>query len=539
MRLPRAAGVLLHPTSLPGRHGIGDLGAEAHAFVDFLAATGQRWWQILPLGPTGYGNSPYQSTSSFAGNHLLINIDDLARRGWLTPEAVLREARSPSDHVDFDAASVLKAGSLRLAYEGFKAQDDDPKFEEFITANSGWLDDFVFYQALKDMHAGDPWYQWEPELVERKPAAMAAWRARLAEGIRYHEFVQYAFEIQWQELRAACQVQGLMLIGDLPIFVAHDSADVWANPELFYLDKAGQPLIVAGVPPDYFSETGQLWGNPLYRWDAHAADDYAWWAARLRFLLGRVDIVRIDHFRGFEAYWEIPAGSTTAASGRWVEGPASKFFDAMRRRLGNLPLIAEDLGVITPGVEALRDEFSLPGMRVLQFGFGTDSGLEKHLPHRFLPHCVVYTGTHDNDTTKGWFTSTDVATTQSWEEIQAERAYARRYIDTNGDEIHWDLIRLAFSSVADTAVIPLQDILGLDSRARMNLPGKAEGNWLWRFQHGQLDRQAQDRYAELTALYSRWNGALPAEWNPRCRPRNLGHSPAAESVAANVTQTAP
>jgi 4-alpha-glucanotransferase len=539
MRLPRAAGVLLHPTSLPGRHGIGDLGAEAHAFVDFLAATGQRWWQILPLGPTGYGNSPYQSTSSFAGNHLLINIDDLARRGWLTPEAVLREARSPSDHVDFDAASVLKAGSLRLAYEGFKAQDDDPKFEEFIAANSGWLDDFVFYQALKDVHAGRPWYEWEPALVERKPAAMAAWRARLTEGIRYHEFVQYAFEIQWQELRADCQRQGLMLIGDLPIFVAHDSADVWANPELFYLDKGGQPLIVAGVPPDYFSETGQLWGNPLYRWDAHAADDYAWWAARLRFLLGRVDIVRIDHFRGFEAYWEIPAGSTTAASGRWVEGPASKFFDAMRRRLGNLPLIAEDLGVITPGVEALRDEFSLPGMRVLQFGFGTDSGLEKHLPHRFLPHCVVYTGTHDNDTTKGWFTSTDVATTQTWEEIQAERAYARRYIDTDGDEIHWDLIRLAFSSVADTAIIPLQDILGLDSRARMKLPGTAEGNWLWRFQHGQLDRQAQDRYAELTALYSRWNGALPAEWNPRCRPQNLGHSPAAESVAANVTQTAP
>ena len=539
MRLPRAAGVLLHPTSLPGHHGIGDLGAEAHAFVDFLAATGQRWWQILPLGPTGYGNSPYQSTSSFAGNHLLINIDDLARRGWLTPEAVLREARSPSDHVDFDAVTVLKAGSLRLAYNGFKAQDDDPKFEEFIAANSGWLDDFVFYQALKDVHAGHPWYQWEPELVEREPAAMAAWRDRLTEGIRYHEFVQYAFEVQWQELRAACQRQGVMLIGDLPIFVAHDSADVWANPELFYLDKGGQPLIVAGVPPDYFSETGQLWGNPLYRWDAHAADDYAWWATRLRFLLGRVDIIRIDHFRGFEAYWEIPASSPTAAAGKWVLGPGSKFFDAMRRRLGNLPLIAEDLGVITPGVEALRDEFSLPGMRVLQFAFGSESGADKHLPCRFLPHCVAYTGTHDNDTTKGWFTSTDVATTQSWEEIQAERAYARRYIDTDGREIHWDMIRLAFSSVADTAVIPLQDILGFDNRARMNLPGKAEGNWKWRFQKGQLDRQALDRYAELTALYSRWNGTPPAEWSPRSRPQNLGDSPAAESVLAKVTQTAP
>jgi 4-alpha-glucanotransferase len=539
MRLPRASGVLLHPTSLPGRHGIGDLGAEAHAFVDFLAATGQRWWQILPLGPTGYGNSPYQSTSSFAGNALLIDVDDLARRGWLAPQTILHDARLPIDHVDFDAVTALKEGSLRLAYDGFKAQGDDPKFDEFITANSGWLDDFVIYQALKDVHAGHPWYQWEPELVEREPAAMAAWRVRLAEGIRYHEFVQYAFEIQWQALRAACQQHGLMLIGDLPIFVAHDSADVWANPELFYLDKGGQPLVVAGVPPDYFSETGQLWGNPLYRWDAHAADDYAWWAARLRFLLGRVDIVRIDHFRGFEAYWEIPAGSTTAADGKWVDGPASKFFEALRRRLGSLPLIAEDLGLITPGVEALRDEFSLPGMRVLQFGFGPDSGSEKHLPHRFLPHCVVYTGTHDNDTTKGWFTSTDVATTQSWEEIDAERAYARRYMDTDGEEIHCDMIRLAFSSVADTAVIPLQDILGLDSRARMNLPGKAEGNWQWRFQKGQLDRQAQDRYAELTALYTRWNGALPAEWNPRSRPQNRDPSSAAGSAPVNVTQTAP
>jgi 4-alpha-glucanotransferase len=539
MRLPRAAGVLLHPTSLPGRHGIGDLGVEAHAFVDFLGATGQRWWQILPLGPTGYGNSPYQSTSSFAGNALLIDIDDLARRGWLAPEEIPHDARLPIDHVDFDAVTVLKEASLRLAYDGFRAKGDDPKFEEFIAANSGWLDEFVFYQALKDVHAGQPWYEWEPELVERAPAAMADWRERLAEGIRYHEFVQYAFEIQWQELRAACQRQGLMVIGDLPIFVAHDSADVWANPDLFYLDKRGQPLVVAGVPPDYFSETGQLWGNPLYRWDAHAADDYSWWAARLRFLLGRVDIVRIDHFRGFEAYWEIPAGSTTAADGKWIEGPASKFFDAMRRRLGNLPLIAEDLGLITPGVEALRDEFSLPGMRVLQFGFGPDSGSEKHLPHRFVPHCVVYTGTHDNDTTKGWFTSTDVATTQTWEEIESERAYARRYLDSPGNEIHWDMIRLAFSSVADTAVIPLQDILGLDSRARMNLPGKAEGNWLWRFKKGQLDRQAHDRYAELTALYSRWNGALPAEWNPRSRPQNLGPSPRTSSAPANVTQTAP
>ena len=317
----------------------------------------------------------------------------------------------------------------------------------------------------------------------------------------------------------------------MPIFVAHDSADVWANPELFYLDNRGQPLVVAGVPPDYFSETGQLWGNPLYNWEVHAADDYAWWAARLRFLLSRVDIVRIDHFRGFEAYWEVPAGSETAASGRWVAGPASPFFEALRRRLGNLPLIAEDLGVITPGVEALRDEFSLPGMRVLQFGFNPDPGAEKHLPHKMLPHCVIYTGTHDNDTTVGWFTSTHVATTQSWDEILGERAFACRYMNTDGGEFHWDMIRLAFSSVADTAIIPLQDILGLDSHARMNLPGKGDGNWQWRFRHGQIDPGARKRLAELTALYSRWNGTLPRDLDPRSHPEN-GQAAAAALAAA-------
>ena len=539
MRLPRASGVLLHPTSLPGRHGIGDLGPEAHAFVDFLAATGQRLWQILPLGPTGYGNSPYQSTSSFAGNPLLIDLDNLVERGWLAPEACLHDPRLPVDHVDYDAVTVLKEGSLRAAYEGFKAKGQDPHFEEFIAANRTWLDDYALYHALKDVHAGLPWYQWEPKLIERDPKALTQWRERLGEGIGYHEFVQYAFELQWQELRAACLEQGVMLIGDLPIFVAHDSADVWANPELFYLDQRGQPLVVAGVPPDYFSETGQYWGNPLYRWDAHAAEDYEWWAARLRFLLARVDIVRIDHFRGFEAYWEIPSGSPTAASGTWVEGPGSKFFEALRRRLGHLPLIAEDLGVITPSVEALRDEFGLPGMRVLQFGFSADAGAEKHLPHRFVPHCVVYTGTHDNDTTRGWFTSIDVATTQSWDEILAERAFARRYLATDGAEFHWDMIRLAFASAADTAIIPLQDILGLESGARMNTPGQAEGNWLWRFQNGQIDQQARDRFAELSAVYSRWNGPIPPDLDPRARPNNPVEVPAPSDPPEQKPQTAP
>jgi 4-alpha-glucanotransferase len=506
---------LLHPTSLPGRHGIGDLGSEAHAFVQFLAETGQRWWQMLPLGPTGYGNSPYQSHSSFAGNALLIDLDDLVARGWLAAEACPGGPPLSQDKVDFDAVLLLKEAALRLAHAGWKKHGDDPRFDEFVKANQVWLDDYVLYEALKDAHGRQPWYEWEPGLVARDVAALIDWRRRLHDGISYHSFVQYAFELQWQALRESCRKHGIMLMGDVPIFVAHDSADVWARPELFYLDERGQPLVVAGVPPDYFSETGQLWGNPLYKWDVHAAEDYSWWASRLSYLLSRVDVVRIDHFRGFEAYWEIPAGSPTAASGRWVPGPGGHFFEAMRRKLGSLPLVAEDLGVITPAVEALRDLFDLPGMRVLQFGFGPDQAADKALPHRHVPHCVAYPGTHDNDTTKGWFTSTDVLTTQSADEIATERAFALRYLNSNGDEIHWDMIRAAFLSVADTAIIPLQDVLGLDSRARMNTPGTAEGNWTWRFRAGQIDVHARDRLAELTAVYSRWNGPIPEGKDPR------------------------
>jgi 4-alpha-glucanotransferase len=538
MRLPRASGVLLHPTSLPGRHGIGDLGPEAHAFVDFLASTGQRWWQMLPLGPTGYGNSPYQSLSSFAGNPLLIDLDGLVKKGWLDEKAFPADPGLPADSVNFDAVAALKDVALRLAFERFQ-KADDPHFVEFLTANGAWLDDYVFYQALKDNHGGLPWYEWEPELVTRDPSACAHWRERLADGIRYHEFVQYIFDAQWRELRANCLEKGVMLIGDLPIFVAHDSADVWARPELFYLNKSGQPLVVAGVPPDYFSATGQLWGNPLYRWEAHAAEDYSWWVARLRELLRRVDLVRIDHFRGFEAYWEIPAGSATAETGRWVAGPGAKFFEAIRRKLGSLPMIAEDLGLITPGVEALRDEFGLPGMRVLQFAFGPDEGAEKYLPHRYVPNCFVYTGTHDNDTTRGWFGSIELATAQPLEDSRAERIFVHRYANSTGDEIHWDLIRLAFESVADTVIIPMQDILGLDSRARMNFPGKAEGNWRWRFQKDQIDARDRGRLAEFTAVYSRWNGAIPTDLDPRYRPPRPDPLTPADPLPTHTTHTEP
>jgi 4-alpha-glucanotransferase len=515
MRLPRACGVLLHPTSLPGRHGIGDLGPEAHNFVQFLAANGQRWWQMLPLGPTGFGNSPYQSHSSFAGNALLIDLDDLVARNWLAADDLPVVSHLSQEKVDFDAVEVLKDQALRLAHEGWRKRGDDPLFHKFVEANRAWLGDYALYHALKDSHHRLPWYQWEHELVVREPAALEAWRERLKDGISFHSFVQYVFDLQWEALRTFCRQHNVMLMGDVPIFVAHDSADVWARPDLFYLDERGMPLVVAGVPPDYFSETGQLWGNPLYRWDVHAAEDYSWWASRLSFLLCRVDFVRIDHFRGFEAYWEIPAGSATAAPGRWVQGPVSHFFEALRRRLGELPLVAEDLGVITPPVEALRDEFELPGMRVLQFGFGPDQAADKALPHRHVPHCVVYTGTHDNDTTKGWFTSTDVATTQSPEEIETERAFAMRYLGSSGELFHWDMIRLAFSSVGDTAIIPLQDILGLDSSARMNVPGTCGGNWGWRFRKGQIDEATAARLGELTAIYNRWNGPIPQGKDPR------------------------
>jgi 4-alpha-glucanotransferase len=516
MKLPRASGILLHPTSLPGRCGIGDLGPGAHAFVDFLAETGQRWWQILPVGPTGYGNSPYQSPSSFAGNPLLISLEGLVERGWLDAQD-LGDPDLPADHVDFEAVAAWKGRLLHRAFERFRRQGYDPHFEEFVAENRAWLDDYVFYQAVKDAHGNRPWFEWEPSLITREPSACADWGERVSEGIRYHEFLQYAFELQWRDLHAACRQKGILLIGDVPIFVAHDSVDVWSHPSLYHLDEHGKPLFMAGVPPDYFSETGQLWGNPLYKWEAHAADGYKWWISRLRSTLKRVDIVRIDHFRGFAAYWEVPAGAATAATGRWVPAPGRDFFQAIHAELGTLPLIAEDLGVITPDVEALRDEFHLPGMRVLQFGFAADLSEEKHLTHRYVPNCVAYTGTHDNDTTYGWFHSTEVTTTQPREEVDAARSFALRYANMAADKIHWGLIRAVSASVADTVIFPMQDILGLDSRARMNFPGKAEGNWQWRYCKEQVNPEVRDRLSDLTALYGRWNGTIPAKWDPRHR----------------------
>ncbi|APW63362.1 4-alpha-glucanotransferase [Paludisphaera borealis] len=522
MRYPRSSGVLLHPSSLPGMFGIGDLGPEAHKFVDFLAEAGQRWWQLLPLGPTGAGNSPYQSHSSFAGNSLLISPEAMVARGWLKPTDLPDDPEPATDEVDYLKVIELKNGLIGKAFARFSPSDAG--FQKFVAEQDHWLHDFALFMAIKELRQGLPWFAWEPELVSRQPEALAAFSESAAEAIRFHQFVQYVFYTQWKDLRTACMRRHVKMIGDIPIFVAHDSADVWARPDLFYLDKEGKPTVVAGVPPDYFSETGQLWGNPLYRWDAHAEEGYAWWIHRLNALLNQVDLIRIDHFRGFAAYWEVPGGSETAIHGRWAPGPGAALFHALQEKFPELPFIAEDLGLITPDVETLRDEFHLPGMRVLQFGFAADPDCEKHLPHRYETNCVAYTGTHDNDTSIGWLTSAHVESTQSIEEIEEERGFALRYAGTHGREFNWDMIRLAFSSVAEIAVIPMQDVLGLDSRARMNVPGKSEGNWGWRITPGELTTRVTNRLADLTALYGRWNGVLPAAHDLHRRPARSLHS---------------
>jgi len=406
----------------------------------------------------------------------------------------------------------FKDAALRRAFAGFPKED--PEFLEYRERQASWLEDYALFVAIKETCGGKGWTQWDPALARREPSALKRARGELAESILFHQFVQYAFELQIHALRLRCAEHGVKLIGDIPIFVAHDSADVWTRPELFFLDPSGQPSVQAGVPPDLFAEDGRLWGNPLYRWKVHEAEGFAWWIHRLEALLRWVDLIRIDHFRGFEAYWEVPGRDRTARNGRWVKAPGDAFFKALKRHFGELSLIAEDLGVITPAVEALRDRFRLPGMRVLQFGFSTSATEEKYLPHRFIPHCVAYTGTHDNDTSLGWLKSTDVHTTQSREQVRAERAYALRYAGTRGKEFHWDLIRLAFASVADVAIVPMQDILGLDSSARMNVPGKAAGNWGWRFTPDQLTPEIRQRLADLTAVYGRWNGKTPSTLNP-------------------------
>ncbi len=506
MSFPRSSGVLLHPTSLPGRFGVGDLGDEAHRFVDFLAASGQSLWQVLPLGPTGYGDSPYQCFSAFAGNTLLVSPERLVSEGLLGPEDLARAPIFSEEQVDFGGAIEFKNALLRKAFERFKQTADrglHAYFERFSHQASGWLDDYALYRALKDAQGGLAWNEWEPELARRDPRALAAARERLRDAVAAQKFYQFLFFRQWAALKTYAHEHGIKLVGDIPIFVARDSADVWMNPDQFKLDEAGNPLVVAGVPPDYFSATGQLWGNPIYNWDRMLADGFRWWIERVRATLDIFDIVRVDHFRGFAASWEIPGGDKTAERGRWVEVPGRELFTAIRNALGDLPIIAEDLGVITPDVEALRDDFGLPGMRILQFAFGGDTK-NQDLPHNYVQNSVVYTGTHDNDTTVGWFTSVAGAgSTRDEAQIERERKFCLEYLDSDAREIHWDFIRTVLASVADTAVVPLQDLLGLGAKARMNLPNSTTGNWAWRYKAGALTPEIGERLKKLTELYGR------------------------------------
>jgi 4-alpha-glucanotransferase len=507
MAFRRSSGILLHPTSLPGGYGIGDLGPGALEFIDRLAAARQRVWQVLPLGPTGYGDSPYQCFSAFAGNPLLISPQRLIEDGLLTSSDAKPGGEFPQGDVDFAAVIAHRLRLWPRVLEHFDASGASARdrFERFCHANAHWLDDFALFMAVKDAHGQTSWTQWEPDIARREPPAIERWSSRCAREIRRHKLTQFLFFDQWQRLRDACHERAIEIMGDLPIFVAHDSADVWSQPDVFQLDDAGQPAVLTGVPPDYFSATGQLWGNPHYRWDVLGQRGYAWWVERFRALLGLVDRVRIDHFRGFVASWEVPAGASTAVTGQWVPGPGAPLFDAVRTalKMDRLPFVAENLGVITPEVEALRAEFDLPGMAILQFAFGTDPQAPTFKPHNYVRNLVVYTGTHDNDTTVGWWTGDAGHSTRSTADIDEEREQTRRYLGTDGREINWEFIRAVLASIADTAIVPAQDLLGLGSEARFNRPGAASGNWRWRLQSGQLRRDVMLRLAELSETYDR------------------------------------
>jgi 4-alpha-glucanotransferase len=493
--MERSSGLLLHVTSLPGPHGIGDLGPAAFAFTDSLAAARQSWWQVLPLGPTGYGDSPYQCFSAFAGNPNLISLDALVADGLLD-QADLPCDAFPVDRIDYGRIIPAKNTATSKAWQRFLRGDGASladAFDEFCRAEAAWLDPFALYMALKEQHGGVAWQDWPEEhrFYELKPLDPAATQFR--EAAELHKFRQFLFFRQWNALRDYARGKGVRFIGDMPIFIAGDSADVWAQPELFQLDDQRRPRSVAGVPPDYFSRTGQLWGNPLYEWTRHEKTGFAWWIARLQATLRLVDLVRLDHFRGFEAYWSVPAGSLTAEGGQWVPGPGAALFTALESALGGLALIAEDLGVITPPVDALRKQFGLPGMRVLQFAFG-GAQEDRFLPHRYDQNTVVYTGTHDNDTTRGWYDKlTD-------EERRSLNRYAPALDDGNAP---WELIRLAWASVADLAVTPVQDLLDLGTEARTNFPGRSGGNWQWRVQPEQISSEVLSRLREFTETYQR------------------------------------
>jgi 4-alpha-glucanotransferase len=493
MRFERTAGILLHPTSLPGFGGIGSLGPAAYEFVDTLAAAKIGLWQVLPLGPTGYGDSPYSALSAFAGNPLLVSLEPLLEQGLLTWSDVEALSGLPESRVDFGRVVPMKSTALRRSFERFSSSDGQQhEWRSFHEANRPWLEDVALFLALKDAHGGAPWVDWEPELRARQPDAIAGARGRLGREMEYHSYVQWLFFSQWEALKTHANGKGISIVGDIPIFVANDSADVWANQHLFQLDEHGQQKVLAGVPPDYFSTTGQLWGNPHYRWDVLQEHGFSWWIDRFRMLLRQVDIVRLDHFRGFAAAWAVPFGEPTAERGQWVPAPGVELFEAIRAALGDMPIIAEDLGVITPDVEELRDRFGFPGMHILQFAFG-EGPAGSSLPHNLPRLSVVYTGTHDNDTTVGWYESISAK----------EQTFAREYTQTTGMDMSWALIRIALASVADAAIVPMQDVLRLGTVARMNLPGRPDGNWAWRFVPGAISEEAVRALGTLVDVYGR------------------------------------
>ena len=494
----RAGGILLHPSSLSGPYGIGDLGPQAYRFVDWLDSTGCKLWQVLPLGPTGYGDSPYQCFSAFAGNPYLISFETLIEEGLLRQDDFATMPAFTPSRVDYGGLIPWKLDLLQKAFSRLpsSAKDFRNEFEKFRADNAAWLDDFALFMSLKEANGGGAWSGWERPLRRREPVAMEKARGDHQDDILRHSFYQFLFFRQWNTLRAYANEREIKIIGDIPIFIAYDSADAWANPELFFLDDNSLPTVVAGVPPDYFSRTGQLWGNPLYRWDVHKESGYTWWLERFRSVLNFVDVVRLDHFRGFAGYYEIPYGAPTAETGQWMTGPGKDFFTTISREFsengnGTLPIIAEDLGVITPDVVELREDFNLPGMKILQFGFtGSDNPF---LPHNYPTHCVAYTGTHDNDTAIGWLESAP----------SEERKFALRYLNSDGSDFAWDLIRGVWSSVAEYAIAPMQDVLRLDTEARMNYPSRLGGNWEWRMTEDDLSEALARRLEEFNELYLR------------------------------------
>lgn len=508
MKFPRCSGILLHITSLPGRYGIGDLADCAYELAGFLAAAGLKIWQVLPLNPTGYADSPYQCFSAFAGNPLLISLERLREGGILAAADLARAPEFPEASVDYGGVIEFKLGALGRAAQNFLAdasRSDGAAFELFCKNNASWLDDYAIFMALKDKHRGAMWTQWDAALRRREPTALGESSRRLAAEIKRCKYWQFEFFRQWRQLKTHCQERNIQLMGDVPIYVAHDSADVWAHPEFFQLDEKGSPTVVSGVPPDYFSATGQLWGNPIYRWGALEASGYEWWIERFRSSLKLFNLVRLDHFRGFESYWEVPAGEVTAVNGRWVKGPGEKFFSALQNAIGDLPIVAENLGVITPAVEKLRHQFGLPGMSLLQFAFGNDPQGPSFRPHNYSRDLAAYTGGHDNDTTVGWWKSSGGNdSTRTSEDVRKEHDFARAYLDLRRDsEINWAMIRAIMASVADIAIVPLQDALGLGSEARMNLPGTVGGNWKWRYRRGDLTQELSARLHSLVTLYDR------------------------------------